>query len=183
MASAASGRFLIRLDGGLHAALREAARAAGVSLNDYCTGKLSSPGAGLPEASAVVRRAASIAGAQLAGVVAFGSWARGEATADSDMDVLVVVDGALAVTRELYHRWDAAPRLLWERRVVEPHFVRLPEPDARISGLWAEVAIDGIVVFERGFELSQRLSSIRSRIAAGEVKCRWAKGHRYWVAA
>lgn len=178
----ASGRFLIRMEPGLHAALREAARAEGTSLNEHCVLRLAMPGAGSEPASRASARAASIAGADLVGVAAFGSWARGEAMEDSDVDLLIVVDAALPITRELYRMWDAEP-MEWDGRRMEPHFVRLPGVEDRISGLWAEVAIDGVVLFERGFELSRRLAGLRTRIASGEITRRWSNGHSYWVAA
>lgn len=178
----ASGRFVIRMDPHLHAALRAAAREAGTSLNDYCVQRLAMPGRGSVPAARVVQRAAAIAGASLVGVANFGSWSRGEAAAGSDVDVLIVVDASLPVTRELYHRWDAAA-CEWDGLRVEPHFAQLPAPDDRISGLWAEVALDGIVLFERGFELSHSLARIRSRILSGEVVRRWSNGVSYWVAA
>jgi len=52
--------------------------------------------------------------------------------------------------------WDTSP-LQWEGRRVEPHIVHLPQPDTRPSGLWAEAAVDGAVVQERGFELTRWL--------------------------
>jgi predicted nucleotidyltransferase len=183
--AAASGRFLLRMEPGLHAALRAAARAAGMSLNDYCVRKLAMPahpGTAAAAAATVTARAAEVAGAALVGVVVFGSWARGETTAASDVDVLVVVAPELAVTRELYRAWDATP-LEWSGRPVEPHFARLPEPDAPWSGLWAEVAIDGVVLFERDLAVSRRLAAVRSRIAAGQAVRRFSNGHPYWVAA
>ena len=177
-----SGRFVIRMQPGLHAALRETARAAATSLNDYCVRKLALPGVGRPEAAGVVLRASVIAGARLAGLVVFGSSARGEAGETSDVDVLIVLDPEVPITRELYRRWDTVP-LRWDGREVEPHFARLPDPEARISGLWAEVAVDGVVLFERELDLSRRLARIRSRIVGGEVTRRWSNGRSYWVAA
>lgn len=179
----ASGRFLIRMDPGLHAALREAARAAGTSLNDYCQHKLAAAGhGGLEPVETVVGQAARILGPALLGVVAFGSWARGEATESSDVDILIVAEPGTEITRELYRRWDKSP-LRWDGHAVEPHFVLPPSQQGRLSGLWAEAAIDGIVLFERGFELSRRLASVRARIASGEITRRWSNGHPYWVAA
>ena len=67
----ASGRFLLRIDPGLHAALREAAREAGVSLNEYCAQKLSLPTGSLAgPAGEAVTRAAELVGDTLLGVVA-----------------------------------------------------------------------------------------------------------------
>jgi hypothetical protein len=181
----ASGRFLLRLPPGLHAALREAAGAAGLSLNDYCVRRLAAP-AGDPTrlagSAAVVDRAAAVAGDDLLGVVAYGSWARGDAADGSDVDVLVVVGARLAVTRALYRAWDTAP-VAWNGRPIEPHFVGLPSPDAPVApGVWPEVAIDGIVLFERGVDVSRHLVRVRRDIVAGRLVRRVVHGQPYWAA-
>lgn len=182
-----SGRFVLRIEPGLHGALREAAEAAGLSLNAYCARKLAAPGSEItgPAADAV-ERSARVAMGALLGVVAFGSWARDEVTEGSDVDLLIVVDSALSLTRDLYRSWDEAP-LAWGELRVEPHFVHPPrtggERGREPSGLWAEAALDGIVFFERGFVVSRRLAALRRRIAAGEIVRREAHGHPYWVSA
>lgn len=177
-----SGRFVVRIEPGLHAALRDAARRWGVSLNDYCAWKLASPSNAMGPRVEVVKRAASLFGDGLVGVIAFGSWARDEAAAGSDVDVLVVVESNVAITRELYRTWDAEP-LSWDSHPVEPHFVQLPAPVTRLSGLWAEAAIDGVVLFDRDLSLSRRLVEIRRRVVAGEIIRREAHGQPYWVDA
>lgn len=176
----ASGRFVLRLDPSLHEALQAAARAARLSLNELCVRKLSAPGVVAGDASEVVRFAAGIFGAELVAVAALGSWARGEAGQSSDVDVLVVVDERVEVTRELYRRWDAHP-LLWEGRPVDAHFTHLPAPELTVTGIWAEAALDGIVLFERDFELSPRLARVRRDIAAGRIVRRFAHGQPYWA--
>ncbi len=180
-----SGRFLLRIDPGLHAALRRAAEEEGISLNDYCARKLAAPGAGMVGwqwAVEAIQRAATLFGSALVGVVVFGSWARAEFRADSDVDLLVVVDRRVRLTRKLYRRWDEAP-LECEGRPVEPHFVHLPAAGRLHAGLWAEVAIDGVVLFTRGAELSARLVEMRRDIAEGRVVRRLVDGHPYWVEA
>ena len=180
---AASGRFLLRIEPALHEALRAAARAARLSLNDYCSAKLTAPGVDPSgPASRVVHHAAGSIGGALVGVVAYGSWARGEAGDDSDVDVLLVLAPGSSVTRRLYRDWDRAT-LTWDGHGVEPHFARLPAPDDPITGLWAEVAIDGIVLFERGLVVSRYLARVRRRIATGELTLRHAHGQPYWVEA
>ena len=181
---APSGRFVLRIDPGLHGHLREAARAAATSLNEYCARKLASPGTWLDEeASEIVERAASILGEALVGVVAFGSWVRGEHEATSDFDVLLIAADDLAVSRQLYRRWDDARGLAWQGLEVEPHFAHLlPEGDVP-SGLWGEIATDGVILFERGFEVSTRLAEVRRRIADGDIVRRLAQGQPYWVRA
>lgn len=181
---APSGRFVLRIDPGLHGHLREAARAAATSLNEYCARKLASPGTWLDEEAAeIVERAASILGESLVGVVAFGSWVRGEHDATSDFDVLLIAADDLAILRQLYRRWDDARGLSWKGLEVQPHFVHLlPKGDVP-SGLWGEIATDGVILFERGFEVSTRLAEIRRRIADGDIVRRLAQGQPYWVRA
>lgn len=176
-----SGRFVLRIDPRLHATLRAAAEETGLSLNEYCARKLATPGAEVagPAADAV-HRSVAVAGDALLGVVAFGSWARNRLTAASDVDLLVVVSDDLRITRGLYRGWDETP-LTWEGHRVEPHFVHLPGGEERVSGLWAEAALDGIVLFERDLAVSRRLVDVRHRIAEGSVARRESHGHPYWV--
>jgi hypothetical protein len=180
---AASGRFLLRIAPGLHAALRRAAAAAGLSLKDYCARKLASPVGNQPLWFAVgdaVQRAASVFGEALIGIVAFGSWARGELHGGSDVDLLVVVDEEVGITRHLYRRWDEA-QVRWNGHEVEPHFVHLAQAEARCAGLWAEVAMDGIVLFARDLDLPARLAGIRRDVADGRILRKVANGQPYWV--
>lgn len=179
-----SGRFVLRIEPQLHAALRAAAEAAQTSLNDYCARKLSAAPAnlGTPAAAEAVGRAAELFGGDLVGVAVFGSWARQAATASSDVDLLIVVDDVVEITRGLYHRWDEKP-LYWGGHVVEPHFVHLGGGRKLAAGLWAEVAVDGVVLFDRGFELSRRLVHLRHDIVEGRIVRRQVHGQPYWVEA
>lgn len=178
-----SGRFVLRIEPELHAALREAAEACGLSLNEYCTRKLTAPGSNVagPAADALQRAVAAV-GKALVGIVAFGSWAREEMATSSDVDLLVVVEEDVPIRRDLYRTWDASP-LFWHGHRVEPHFVHLPPPDEDVSGLWAEAAMDGVVLFERALEVSGRLSGVRRKIVAERLVRRECHGHPYWVKA
>lgn len=182
-AKPASGRFVLRIDPGLHAALRKAAKEAGLSLNDYCARKLAAPMGSLTAldwAGAAVERASVSFGEDLLGVAAFGSWARGELSESSDIDLLVVVESSVAVTRTLYRAWDEQP-VTWNGRTLEPHFVHLPEIDKRIGSVWAEVALDGIVLFEHGFRISSTLVRVRHDILSGRMVRRLVHGQPYWT--
>jgi hypothetical protein len=179
-----SGRFLLRIEPGLHAALRRAAAAMGVSLNEYCARKLAAPVGELAvfdAAAEAVHRAAAVTGDALVGVVAFGSWARSEMHDASDVDLLVVVDARLALSRALYTRWDEAP-VFFNGSRAEPHFVTMPPSSAPTVGLWAEAAIDGIVLFARDLGLHARLAAVRRELIEGRVVRKTVHGQPYWVA-
>ena len=174
---------MLRISPGLHAALRAAALGTGVSLNEYCARKLAATDPGVPDAALeAVERATEIFGKDLLGVLLYGSWARDELSAGSDVDLLVVLDSGVAITRELYRTWDTSP-IAWGAHAIEPHFVHPPEPHGRISGTWAEAAVEGVVAFERTGELSRLLVAVRRRILAGKLVRRRAQGQPYWVEA
>ncbi len=127
-----------------------------------------------------VRRACTLLGDSLVGLAVFGSWARGQLSDTSDVDVLVVINREVPVTRELYRRWDEAS-VVWDARPVEPHFLHLPSGTGVPSGLWAEVAMDGIVVFERDMRLSFHLSAVRRALVEGRLRRRVVHGQGYWM--
>ncbi len=182
---AASGRFVLRIDPALHAALRESARRSGLSLNASCARRLALPPgslADLPAAGASLDRAAALFGERLVGLAVYGSWARGEAAASSDVDLLVVVDAAVRITRDLYRRWDESP-VRWDAHPVEPHLVHLPPEDEPSSGLWAEVAVDGLLLLDRGLQLSRWLARVRREIFSGRIVRRHVHGQPYWAEA
>lgn len=163
--------------------LRRGARDLGLSLNEYCARRLAVPLGGVAahgDAAPTVARAMAMLGHGLVGVVIIGSWVRGEATERSDVDVLIVVDAGVELTRDLYRRWDETP-LRWGGRPVDAHFVRLPSPEAAVTGLWAEAAIDGAVILERGSRVSEHLIRVRRAIAEGRLVRRTAHGQPYWT--
>lgn len=181
--STASGRFVLRIDPGLHATLRQAAQETGVSLNEYCARKLALPTKSLAASGGeATARAAALIGDALLGVVAFGSWARNELAQTSDVDLLIVVDDEVRIGRWLYRKWDEAP-LVWNGHPLEPHFVHLPRAAARVSGIWPEVAVEGVVLFEPGLALSRFLVELRQKIVAGHLVRRRVHGQSYWVEA
>jgi hypothetical protein len=58
--------------------------------------------------------------------------------------------------------------------------VHLPEAGERPTGLWAEAAIDGLVLFERGTRVSGRLAELRRAVLAGRLVRRMVHGQPYW---
>jgi len=148
----------------------------------YCVRRVAAPTAQpTADAPAVLSWARTAFGDALAGVVLYGSWARGEATSESDVDVLVVLDASVALTRDVYRTCDVGS-LSWDGHPVQIQIVRLPEADrVAAGGLWPEIALDGIVLFERDVTLSRRLVAIRRAIADGRLVRRTAHGQPYWT--
>jgi predicted nucleotidyltransferase len=71
-------------------------------------------------------------GERLAKLVLFGSQARGDAEADSDIDVLVVLTGAVRPFKEIAETGEHVARISAENNVViNTLFVSLKEYDAR----------------------------------------------------
>ena len=176
-----SGKFIVRLSPESHTRLKNAARTRGRSLNDLCVSRLSlpSPHESLPpELATAVSDIVAIAENDLLGIVAFGSWARQDTSDLSDIDILVVLQPAAAVNRDLYRRWEkVAPA----GTRVEPHFVALPKLNERISGLWAEVSIDGLVMVDPDLMVQRHLQHVRQYIAAGRLVAKRVHGQNYWI--
>lgn len=129
-----------------------------------------------------VERAAVLFDDALVGVVLYGSFARGEMRAGSDVDLLIVLDAAVPLTRSLYRVWDERPSCR-EGGSVDAHFAHLPAAGARLSGFWAEIARDGIVIRERGLAVSSRLSELRRELLDGRLERRIVHGQPCWVDA
>lgn len=118
-----------------------------------------------------------VVGDELLGLVLFGSCARGEQTVSSDVDLLVVVSSPVQLNRDLYRRWDETSRL----DNVSPHFVHLPDGLDRAGSIWFEVAVEGIILFERDRAVTRFVQDVRRAIADGKVERRYSHGHPYWV--
>ena len=102
--------------------------------------------------------------------------------AASDVDVLIVVERTLALTRDLYRKWDRAP-VDWEGRPVDAHFVHLPEAPERAGGVWCEAAIDGVVLDDLDSRVERTLQRIRRAIADGTLVRKHAHGQPHWTVA
>lgn len=179
-----SGRFLLRVPAEVHGRLHGRARESGVSLNEWCNRALRVPGPSLlgeDGAVVTVERALATFDDRLVGLVVYGSYARGDATPASDVDVLVVVDRSVALSRGLYRVWDSAP-VRWGARAIDPHFVHLPSGGRSGAGPWAEAAIDGVVLLEHDGAVTRQLAATRGELAAGRLVRRTVHGQPYWTA-
>ena len=178
-------RVLLRLPADLHRALVKAAADVDLSFNEFCVRRLRAPsdanGVSVVR-SLVVSRARAAFGDRLLGVLVLGSWARGEAAATSDIDVLIAIDPGTALTRDLYRAWDADP-LEVEGRAIDAHFAHPSAAGSAPTAVWCEAAVDGIVWFDRDGAMAIRLGEVRRLIAEGRVVRAFAHGQPYWKGA
>lgn len=180
-----SGRLLLRLPPVLHAQLQQAAAGLGISVNEFCVRRLSAPATDLDvdrDAQLLFARANDAFGPSLVGILLYGSWVRGEASDRSDVDVLIVVDRQVELTRSLYSHWDTE-LVSWRGHVVDAHFSHLPGEAEPSGGIWAEAAVEGRVLFERDYRLSAQLERVRRAIADGRLVRRMVHGQSYWTTA
>ena len=61
---------------------------------------------------------------------------------------------------------------------LDIHFIHLPSAEDLPSGLWAEIALDGRVVYEADLVVTRTLAAVRRRI---ELVRRSSHGQPYWV--
>lgn len=190
-----SGRFVIRIPKDLHERLRREAMHTGRSLNRVCIEKLQAERPSCAAPGTAAARAGPISpesldeislrwSDDLVGLVLFGSVARGEATENSDIDLLLVMRPEARITRSLYSRWEAFCREsggMHDLDRISPHFVNLPRSVSEAGGLWYEAALEGIVLRERDCRVSRFLRSAREAVAHGRIRRRWLHGSPYWI--
>lgn len=176
-------RFVLRLPRALHLRLKDSARAAGCSLNQYCVDLLDRragptiPGPSLLDGAAI----AAAFGEPLEGLVLFGSAARRTAWDSSDVDLLVVLPAGSAVTRAEYDRWDGMPpRGEGQWMAIAPSIVSCPQSPDQAGGIWFEAALDGIVIWDPRLRVSWFLAQLRREIATGRVVRGEVGGQSYW---
>ncbi len=174
----------------LHGRLKDEAARAGQSLNRLCLAKLQAqppvPAADVaaapipPEFLHRVRRRWQ---KELLGLVLVGSAARKDATGESDIDLLLVMRPEVLIRRALYHCWDEFHRMHPVRGCdrISPQFVHLPDSVMRAGGLWYETAIEGVILWEDGGQVSQFLRLVRSAMAHGRIRRRILHGSPYWI--
>lgn len=183
-----SGKFVIRMPEHLHRWLKDEALRTGVSLNRLCVTKLQANAKSSDKAplhagffpkdliDKIIQRWQE----ELLGLVFFGSAARGEATDDSDIDLLLIMKPGVRIARDLYRHWDEFEGIQDSNR-ISPHFVSLPGSIQEAGGLWYETALDGLVLWERDHHVTRFLRALREAMSRGEIQRRTLHGSPYWI--
>ncbi len=183
---ALSGKFVLRAGIDLHGRLYRYAQSRKISLNEACKelleNALSSESIkhNLPFGLDKLISASSPLVEKVIGIILYGSWARGESTEISDIDILAIIGESFPVNRAMYGEVD---RLLEVDSSVSLMLAHLPHKGERPGSLWLEVAQDGILLYDKNNEVARALSEIRRQIASGKVLRRESHGQGYWVYA
>lgn len=173
--------FILRVSDGLHRSLKAQSAAHGLSLNELCIRKLQQVSLSHfdPQLAFQVEKMIRLFPSEtVLGILLYGSYARGEQTAQSDIDLLLVIDSQIPLTRALYAGLDAIADDLGK---IEVHISQLPSIEGPLSSLWAEVALDGIVLYEKEMALTRVCQQLRRKIASGMYVRKSAHGQTYWV--
>lgn len=171
--------LFLRVEPDLNKKLKGLSEQANQSLNEYCISALeSSIGDGIEfdEFKQITTKAKKLFKDSLKAIIVFGSYARGDNTSESDIDVLLVLD--CKINRELYSRWDMEEDQVSNLSI---HFSALPKQS--LSGFWCEIALEGVTIFDKDLSVSRFLIALRNKILSGEFVARYSHGHRYWSLA
>ena len=129
-------------------------------------------------------------GDNLVAVILFGSVARGEATADSDIDLLVVAESLpagrfarLEVLGRVDGRFEAELRCLRQSAIdtrVVP-ILKTRREAGRVVPLYLDMVEDACPLVDRGGFFAEVLTGLRARLAALGAERRRRGRIRYWI--
>jgi predicted nucleotidyltransferase len=103
-------------------------------------------------------------GEDLVAVVLFGSQARGEAAAESDWDLLVLAHHLPEKTLQRHFRLKELLPAAWRGRISA--LAKTPgEFESRLPALYLDIALDGVVLYDSGDYVTQRLAYLKNLLA------------------
>lgn len=181
-----SGKFVLRISPEMHEDLKNRAFMANVSLNSLCQSLLVK-GLRAESLSFHADRLHQMAlklldrfESKLDAVVVFGSSVSGHMTEASDIDVLVVLNSSVSLSRRLYRDWDQSISDA-QAPEITPHFCHHLKNPKEASVLWLEVMHNHKVLYDRSGRLAQTLQNLKDLQDQGEVWRDVSHGQPYWI--
>lgn len=178
-----SGKFVLRVHPVLHARLRKKSREWAASLNETCLRLITS---GLNKNDheqdrflPILRKLKNEFKSGLWGVLVFGSWVKKQEFASSDVDLLILLDQKIVLSRSLYQIWDEAMDD-HSPPIINPHFVHLPK-GKEFGSLWLEVVKNHHILFDKKSSLQNILDQIHGYVMMGQVSQKISHGQPYWI--
>lgn len=180
------GKLLLRMEPALHSLLSAEAAKARVSLNSLLVRMLKERlenGADKPwwkdACDDIVEKTRAHFGSKLVGILVFGSQVMGNASENSDLDILIVLSSELPITRALYRWWD---EIDWNLPCeVNPQFVHIPADQEQPGGIWLETALASEILWEDGRKLTSQIKQIKQLIENDSYRRYFSNGQPYWV--
>lgn len=182
-----SGKFVLRIPIDMHKKLVDMAKSNKISLNQACVNLLKIGLAGKEKGALFAKSLEKVIlklkerfDGGLCGIVLFGSYATGDASSESDVDLMIIMERDVPIERGLYRWWDE--NIVWEERAaLSPHFVGMIDDADGAGGLWLEVATSGKIIYQRDSVLNDLFYSVEKLISDGRVRKYISNGHSYWV--
>jgi predicted nucleotidyltransferase len=150
----------------------------------------------LPIVEIAVGRIVEEFGPKLQGLVLFGSFAKGNAGQESDIDMLLVAEG---LPRRYGERLEEIRRItqldslrkwrsyLWEKSKVYPLLEVIPltpEEARKTHPFYLDMIEDGIVIYEREGLMTRKLAQLKTRLQeVGASRVVLPSGRSYWSLA
>jgi predicted nucleotidyltransferase len=167
-------RFLLRLNEITHQRLTRLAQQRGSSINQLCNELIENglSQGGTQDSQLLQSIQQTYADDGLMGVILFGSQARGDATSQSDIDLLFIFEPNTPINRKLYQKW--------KNDAYSVHCVSFPKDEARDSSFWFEIALDGKILW--GAEkLRPFLNEMKRKLSSGKYIRKLTHGQPYWI--
>ncbi|MFZ5909709.1 MAG: nucleotidyltransferase family protein [Chloroflexota bacterium] len=117
-------------------------------------------------------------GARLVSLAVFGSVGRGNARPDSDVDILLVVEGLSHWRMKRVEEFTPVETALGD--VILSPVLKTPDEIKDGSPLLLDMVEDAVILYDRGDFLKDTLSSLRARLSHLGAKRIWRGDQWFW---